>query len=133
MIISLFLAAVQARAPAAQPIEGLWKNPSGSVIMSIEPCGAALCGTVKWASAQAKADAAKGTNQLVGANLLTNLKPNGAAWTGRLFVPDEKIRASARIQLVDPQQLKVSGCAMLGAVCRSQLWIRTTDPLPVAE
>lgn len=131
MIISLLLAAQAAAAP--QPIEGLWKNPSGSVIMSIEPCGTLLCGTVKWASAQAKADAAKGTNQLVGANLLTNLKPKGAAWAGRLFVPDEKIRASAKIQLVDPQQLKVSGCAMLGAVCRSQVWIRTTDPLPAAE
>lgn len=126
----LFFAAAQA---APQSIEGLWKNPSGSVIMSIEACGSALCGTVKWASAQAKADAAKGTDQLVGANLLTNLKPKGSMWTGRLFVPDEKIRASARIQLVGTEQLKVSGCAMLGAVCRSQVWTRTSDPLPAAE
>jgi uncharacterized protein (DUF2147 family) len=115
---------------ATQPIEGRWSNPDRSVIIDIAPCGTALCGTVAWASAKAQQDARRGTNQLIGTQLLTNLQHRSATWHGRLFIPDRNMRANAKLRLVGDQQLKVSGCA-LRRICRSQTWNRADGPLPV--
>jgi uncharacterized protein (DUF2147 family) len=117
----------------AAVIEGRWANPSRSVVLDIAPCGSTLCGTVAWASRQAQQDARKGTLQLVGTQLLTAMKPKGAIWKGRLFIPDENMKVTAKLQLVSDDQLKVSGCAMAGAICRSQLWDRADGPLPAAD
>ena len=82
----------------AQPVEtaldGSWRNPSGTVIISIAPCGEVMCGRVQWASDKAVADARKrGTVPLVGVELLSGFVPKGEnKWRGRLFVPDLKIR-----------------------------------------
>jgi uncharacterized protein (DUF2147 family) len=116
---------------AAQPsIQGTWRSPGGNSIITIEPCAAALCGTVVWASDKAKQDARKGTSQLIGAQLLTNVVPKGKGWQGRLFIPDQNIRATGKIQMISPQQLKVSGCALGKALCNSSLWTRFDGPLP---
>ena len=118
------------QAAAQSTIEGQWKSPGGNSIIGIGPCGGTLCGTVLWASEKAKLDARKGTSQLIGAQLLTNLKPKGSGWQGRLFIPDQNMRATARIQLVSAQLLKVSGCALGKALCKSSLWSRFDGPLP---
>jgi uncharacterized protein (DUF2147 family) len=119
---------------SASSVEGLWKNPSGSVIIGIRPCGTLLCGTVKWASAKAKADAAKGTDQLVGAELLSKVKPTDAnRWAGRLFVPDQKMRVNAKLEMLSYDQLRVTGCAIGKSLCKSQLWTRTAEPLPASD
>jgi uncharacterized protein (DUF2147 family) len=109
-------------------IKGRWSNPAQSVIMVIAPCGQALCGTVEWASDAAKADARKGTAELIGSQLLTGLtaKPNGR-FQGKLFVPDKKMRVSAKIELIAPDELKVSGCALGKSLCKSQRWSRVRD------
>ncbi len=128
--VTLFMLAAIALQPAAVGIDGRWVNPGGSVIIDIAPCGEARCGTVIWASDQAKADARKGTDQLVGSDLLTGLterKPG--QWRGKLFIPDQNMRATANIQLLGERQLKVSGCA-LKVLCRSQYWNRSDGPLP---
>jgi len=118
---------------APKGLEGRWANPSRSVILDIAPCGDTLCGTVAWASAEAQQDARKGTQQLVGTQLLTAIRPKGAIWRGRLFVPDENVRVTAKLQLVGTEQLKVSGCAMAGTICRSQVWNRADGPLPASD
>lgn len=136
MPIALILGlAAQAAAqnPAQASIEGSWRSPGGNSIITIAPCGAALCGTVVWATAKARQDAMKGTPQLIGAQLLTNVQPQGNGWQGRLFVPDQNIRATAKIQLLSAQQLKVSGCALGKALCKSSVWARFDGPLPPAE
>ena len=127
---TLFLAAGQAG--AAAPIEGLWRSPGGNSIIGIAPCGDALCGTVKWASAKAIKDARKGTDQLVGSALLTGLQQKKPGeWQGKLFVPDPKLRVKAKIWLQGDEQLKVSGCAV--GICKTQLWTRTGEPLPASD
>ena len=111
-------------------IAGRWRSPGGNSIIEIAPCGAANCGTVVWASDQAKKDAAKGTSQLIGTQLLTNLKETKPGfWQGTLFIPDRNMRATAKIQLASPEQLKVSGC-VARFLCRSQYWSRYDQPLP---
>ena len=123
----LALAAAQA-APHA-PIEGLWKNPIGSAIIAVAPCGEALCGKVVWASARGKREVAGTTSHVVGTTVLTAVKPKGRGWSGKLFIPDDNIHVSAHLQLISPTQLKLTGCA-LGLFCRSQIWTRTDEPLP---
>ena len=132
LIGTAFLAAAIQGAPTS-PIEGQWRSPGGNSIIAIAPCGSALCGTVVWATDKAKHDARKGTSQLIGAQLLTNVQPKGKGWQGRLFVPDQNLRATAKIQLSGAQQIKVSGCAFGKALCKSSLWTRFDGPLPTAQ
>ncbi|MGN6058801.1 MAG: DUF2147 domain-containing protein [Sphingomicrobium sp.] len=128
-----FAALMQAAAPdSAQPsILGQWRSPGGNSIIAIAPCGNGLCGTVAWASDKAKEAARRTTAQLVGTQLLTGLEQKGTnRWQGKLFIPDKNMRANAKIELVNASQLKVSGCLAGKALCKSELWTRTTDPLP---
>ena len=127
---TVLLFAAQATAHA-QSIDGRWINPAKSVIIQIAPCGDKRCGTVEWASAEAQADAHKNAPKLVGSSLLTDLEPRTAdQWRGRLFVPDRNIRASAKIDVISPQEIKVAGCALGGILCDSQVWTKTSAPSP---
>lgn len=120
------LLALAAQAAAAPAIEGRWANPKRSVIIVIAPCATGLCGTVEWASEKAQADARKGIDQLVGSQLLTELQPRRPGrWQGKLFVPDKKMRVTAKLELIGADQLEVAGCALGKSLCKSQLWTRT--------
>lgn len=115
-------------------IEGRWKSPGGNSIIDIGPCGANLCGTVAWASAKAIQDSRKTTDQLIGTQLLTNLRERSQGrWQGRLFIPDKNMRVTAKLQLAASGQLKVSGCLAGRALCKSELWTRTDEPLPAPD
>ncbi|MEP7130349.1 MAG: DUF2147 domain-containing protein [Sphingomicrobium sp.] len=131
LILALLLTAAQAAPPS---IEGQWRSPGGNSIIAIAPCGSMLCGTVAWASAQAKEASRKTVAQLVGTQLLTGLEQRtGGHWQGRLFIPDKNMRVTAKIQLISAAQLKVSGCAAGRALCRSAVWTRADEPLPSAD
>jgi uncharacterized protein (DUF2147 family) len=105
-------------------IAGKWINPSKSVIIDIEPCGHLSCGTVVWASAKAKHDARKGTAHLIGTQLLTDMRQASAhEWKGQLFVPDENLRATAKLKPEGKTHLKVSGCKVM--ICKSQMWTKS--------
>jgi len=127
VVLSMIL--VQA-APEQPSIEGRWTNPDHSVIVDIAQCETDLCGTVQWATEQAQQDARKGTPTLIGTQILTNLQQEGAIWKGKLFVPDQDLRAEAKIES-DGQQLKVSGCVL--GICKSQLWVRSDGPVPAQD
>ena len=129
--MALMLLAALALQPADGAIDGRWANPDASVVIEIAPCGEARCGIVKWASDKAKADARKGSAQLVGSQLLTDLKPGrDGAWHGRLFVPDQGIRAKTKLAATaDGNEIRVSGCT-LGLFCKAQKWTRSDQPLP---
>ena len=133
MPIALILA-VAAQSAAAPSIDGRWKSPGGNSIIEIAACGSRRCGTVAWASAKAKQDSRKATDQLVGTQLLTGLQQDKTGrWHGKLFIPDKNMRVTAKLQLVSDQQMKVSGCVAGRALCKSTLWTRSTDPLPASN
>jgi uncharacterized protein (DUF2147 family) len=120
--------ALQAGAPS---IEGIWRSPGGNSIIKVGPCDGSPCGTVVWATDKAKKDASKTTNQLVGTALLTNLEQRkDGSWLGKLFIPDKKMRVTAKIQRVGDNQLKVSGCAAGKALCKAAIWTAFTADLP---
>jgi uncharacterized protein (DUF2147 family) len=124
-LVSLF-ALTAARSPA--PIEGYWKNPIGSAIIAIAPCGDALCGKVVWASARGKREVAKNTANVVGTTVLTGMHERGKRWTGSLYIPDDNIHVSAHLQLLNGRQLKLTGCGLMGLICRTQIWTRAEGP-----
>ena len=127
----LLALAAQAAAPA---IEGRWANPKRSVVIVIAPCAERLCGTVEWASDKAREDARRGTAELLGSQLLTELQPRaGGRWQGKLFVPDKKVRVTAKLELVGSDQLKVSGCALGKSLCKTQLWTRADGAPPAGR
>ena len=129
---ALFCLTAAQEPPAS--IEGRWKSPGGNSIVDIGPCGPSLCGTVAWASDKAKQAAKKSTPQLIGAQVLTNLTQRSQGrWQGRLFIPDKNMRVTAKLQLANPGQLRVSGCLAGRALCRSELWNRSDEPLPSAQ
>lgn len=127
--LALSAAAMPVAASAQAQIEGLWKNPSGTAIIAIAPCGKALCGKVAWASSRGQREVSKNTPNVVGTTVLTDLRFARNRWTGSLYVPDDNIHVSARLQLLDSRQLKLTGCAVAGLFCRSQVWTRA-DALP---
>lgn len=130
LLIGPILALTAAQAPSRTPIEGYWKNPIGSAIIAVAPCGSAFCGKVIWASARGQREVSKTTPNVVGTTVLTNLIPKGNRWTGSLFIPDDNIHVSAKLQLVGNRQLKLTGCAIAGLFCRTQVWTRVEGPLP---
>lgn len=114
-------------AQAAAPIEGKWKNPKGSVIIDVVPCGSATwCGRVAWASPKARADARKGgTATLVGTSLLTGLKATGpGSYRGRVLLPKRDMHATANVRLASANSLSVRGCVIAGMLCKEQRWTR---------
>ncbi|MBU6266932.1 MAG: DUF2147 domain-containing protein [Sphingomonadales bacterium] len=106
--------------------EGLWRNPRGDVEVAIAACGGSLCGTVAWAGQEAQADAREaGTPRLIGTPVLKDYRPAAAAmWQGEVFVPDIGRTFFSRIQMIDADHLRISGCLLHGLICKAQTWTR---------
>jgi uncharacterized protein (DUF2147 family) len=129
-LTTLFIAASAVAQPrATTPVEGYWKNPIGSAIIQIAPCGETLCGKVVWASARGQREVAKNTSNVVGTTVLTNLKYARGHWAGSLYVPDDNIHVSAKLQLIGDGRMKLTGCGLMGLICRTQIWTRADGPL----
>jgi len=128
MMILGVAAAVPVTASAQAALEGRWKNPKGSVVVEIEACGNAYCGTVVNASEKAKASARKGgTPNLIGTRILSDVRPSGGgAYRGRAFEPKRNIRAPATIRVVGSSTLLVKGCLIGGILCKEQRWTRVS-------
>ena len=127
--IMALAAAVPVTASAQAALEGQWKNPKGSVVVRVSPCGPMWCGTVVDASAKAEASARKGgTPNLVGTRILSNVRAAGEGrFKGQVFDPKRNIRAPATIRLLGPNALEVRGCAIAGILlCKEQRWTRVS-------
>jgi uncharacterized protein (DUF2147 family) len=113
---------------AAQSLEGNWTNPKRSVIVKVERCGDAYCGTVSWASQHNREKVADKGRQLVGAPILTGLRPAGdGLFKGQAFEPKRNIRGSATVRQLGANTMVVKGCAVLGIFCKEQRWTRVTS------
>ena len=124
-LIAAGMLAMAAPAWGAPSLEGKWANPKRSVIVDVARCGDALCGTVAWANENNKRKAAAKGNRLIGARILSDLKPAGnGTYKGRAFEPKRNLRGSAIVRQVGPNVMVVKGCAVLGVICREQRWIR---------
>lgn len=126
VLIGALLGAGATPAIAKTPIEGQWKNPKGSVVVQVRPCGAAYCGTVVQANAKAKRTAAKGgTPNLIGTRIMSDMRPvKDGVFKGHAFDPKRNIRAPATIRVVSPSTLSIKGCLVGGMICKEQRWTK---------
>ena len=70
-----------------------------------------------WANARAKQNAARHEPHLVGARLLTGLKGGPSRYKGSVWIPDQDIHATAKVQ-VGPHGLLVKRLRLLGLLCK---------------
>lgn len=126
ILASIFLAAAPA---SAQALEGRWANPKKSVIVKVERCGGAYCGTVSWASQKNRDKVEDRSGKaLVGMQILTGLRPvGGNIYKGQALEPKRNIRGSATVTQLGPNTMVVKGCAVLGLFCKEQRWTRVTS------
>jgi uncharacterized protein (DUF2147 family) len=116
-------------APAhAQTLEGKWTNPKRSVIVRVDRCGDAYCGTVSWASQHNRERVAENGRRMVGTRILTGLKAaGGGVYKGQAYEPKRNVRGSATVRQLGPNVMVVKGCAVLGLLCKEQRWTRVTS------
>ena len=112
--------AIPATATAQATLVGRWANPRHSVIVHVDRCGDAFCGTVSWASARNRE---KGTTP--GTRVLSDLRPAGdGTFRGSAFEPKRSMHGSAVVRQEGPDVMIVKGCAVMGLLCREQRWTR---------
>jgi len=85
---------------------------------------------VVWASERGQREVAQNTSNVIGTTVLTGLKPTRGHWAGSLYVPDDNIHVSAKLQLLGERRMKLTGCGLMGLICRTQIWTRADGPLP---
>ncbi|WP_353218411.1 DUF2147 domain-containing protein, partial [Sandarakinorhabdus sp.] len=142
LLTALLAAMIGCGAGTAQAATyGVFRNPSGSVQVRLADCGALLCGTIVAASRKARADAADaGQTRLIGMQLFRNMtravqpktvqlktgQPGAAGqrWEGQVYIPD-KDRVVSGTATLNGRTLKVEGCLLGDALCKSQDWTRT--------
>jgi uncharacterized protein (DUF2147 family) len=118
----LLTCAVPVGASAQATLEGRWSNPHHTVIVNVARCGSAYCGTVSWATAKNRQH---GTTP--GTRVLTDLRPAGdGIFKGSAFEPKRNMHGSATVRQEGPDVMIVTGCALLGLICKEQRWTRVS-------
>ena len=104
----------------AEPASGVWKTETGEtggyLHVSIEPCGAQVCGTIL------KVFNSDNTSS-EGKPIIWDMNVDGSGKYsgGRIWAPDVDKTYRSKMRL-SGNTLKVSGC--VGPICRSQNWTR---------
>jgi len=140
--LSVFIATLAAAltvatvADAASPAAGRWRSHDEDGVLEIYDCGAKLCGrglpTPEEASAAAhlkdvkNPDPALRDRSLVGIEVLKGFSGGPRVWTGgAIYRPQDGKTYSGRMELVDDDTLKLTGCVM-APLCRTITWKRAS-------
>jgi uncharacterized protein (DUF2147 family) len=89
---------------------GTWATEENKGNIRIEACGANLCGYADKSGEQ----------------ILINMKPDGAKWTGRIHDPDSGSDYDSTLAMKGSNILRVQGCAFGGMFCGGQTWKRVS-------
>lgn len=123
-----------APALAASP-GGLWRTGDGKAIVSIAPCGGAICGHIvkltkpNGPDGKPKLDVhnvnpALRKRRILGSAVLLGLKPNGHdSWHGAIYNAEDGKTYSAYFTLLSATRAKVQGC-VAAIFCKSQIFTR---------
>jgi hypothetical protein len=95
-------------AQAANTPVGVWATEDNKGNVRVEQCGTNLCGY------------AEKTND----QILVNMKPDGAKWSGSIRDPRSGKNYDSTIALKSPNALRVQGCAFGGLICGGETWKR---------
>ncbi|MCL9998960.1 MAG: DUF2147 domain-containing protein [Erythrobacter sp.] len=130
----LGLAVMVPAALAAEPITGRWLTAEKDAVVSIAPCGKALCGRIeKFLVAPPQGndqrdvnnpDAAKRSRKLLGIAILSGLVADGNAWNGQVYDPKKGKTYTAYVRRKPDGTLEMKGC--VGPFCQAQVWKRAS-------
>ena len=101
----------------ASPV-GQWVVRDKSARVSIQNCGPNLCGRLSWTS----------DGNDVGQQILIDMKPDGARWTGTVVDIRNGRKYLAHIALQSDQALRLDGCVLGGLFCDGEVWTRYAEP-----
>ena len=123
--LAMVAAIISAGAALADPAAGTWRtepgDTGGHLLVTIAPCGAALCGTIARAvDADGKAS---DDYEHQGKQMLWDMQAsgNGAYGGGKIWALDRDRTYNSKMQL-NGNELEVSGCVL--GICRAQIWQR---------
>lgn len=125
----LFLALCGSTAAAAT-IEGKWRTEDGKAIVTIAPCGTAMCGRTSKILATGPGvpvtdirnpDPKLRGRPILGLAVLTGFTRDGNIWKGgRAYDPKSGKSYRATLQPNPDGSLKVTGCVLF--ICQSRRW-----------
>lgn len=135
-MLALLMGLAVAAAPAPQSADavvGRWKTPVHNGIVEIQRCGASICGKIiasdklrtnpNLADAR-NSDASLRNRRLMGLQILSGFKAQGAGWYGgKIYNAEDGKTYSAEITMTGNDQLNLRGC-VFKPFCRTQTWTR---------
>ena len=124
--IGLFLLTGAAQAQSPDP-SGTCLSESGDNRVRIARCGSAYCGTIVAVQGEAKdvnnPDAGLKGRNLVGVQMISNIQPAGAGFSGQLYNYKDGKTYTGKMSF-EGKAMQLSGCVLGGLICRSQTWTK---------
>lgn len=127
LVVTLLAGCSAAFQPAPAP-EGRWLTATGNVEVTIQSCGAALCGDVTQVfgnNSMQGGGVSKAPPPQVGLRVISDLRPDGDAWKGRIFNRENGKTYDCRISLAGPDALTLRVYIVLPLFGKTLTWRRT--------
>ena len=136
LVFATTVAGALAQTPAVG-LEGTWLTEDASAKISFERCASALCGRLVWLRApndpetgepardKKNPDPTKRTRPLLGLEIFSQVQPIGEVkWRAKAYDAENAKIYDVTLELRPRDQLALTGCGLLGLICRTELWTR---------
>jgi uncharacterized protein (DUF2147 family) len=111
-----------------QDPSGTYLSESGDTRVRIARCGGAFCGTIVEVRGETKdvgnPDPALRNRNLVGVQMISNIRPSGDAFEGSLYNYKDGRTYSGKMNFASANAMQLSGCVLGGLICRTQTWMK---------
>lgn len=130
MLAPAAVMATVATAHAAEPIAGQWLTVGGDAIVTIQPCGQAMCGRITRivhpdpqgdGTDRRNPDPALRPRKLLGLEIIPSFTDAGKDWRGTIYSPQAGKSYKAYLAKQPDGSLKVTGC-IAAFLCQNQQW-----------
>jgi uncharacterized protein (DUF2147 family) len=133
------------QAMASELIEGVWRSSSGTEV-TISPCGSRFCGyitrvvvppeflsrfdgledlAVEQYTDVNNRDPSLRNRRILGMRILTLREGRGGdIYQGEIYNPEDGRSYSGRLEVLSSNQLRLSGCVLMGTICQGENWVR---------
>lgn len=133
--LALTLCLAFGAAASAQDVTGRWRNPSEDGDLVIYACGDKICAKGVPSDASKAVEDVKDvknknpelrSRSLNGLEVMRGFAGGPKVWSGgSIYRPADGNTYSGRMELVDPNTLKLTGC-VVAPLCQSQTWKRVS-------
>lgn len=130
MALAVFVSACAVAGPPPPSPAGRWITASHNLVVTINPCGANLCGDVAQVLANnsmLKSGESAVQALPVGFQLVTGLRRDGDHWTGRIFNRENGQTYDCAMRKLPDGTLEVRPYVVLPLIGRTQIWTRAGE------